>query len=320
MKAAVIGENGLEIRDIPKPQPKAHEVLVRVRASALNRADLLMVQGGHGFTGGSVAGLEWSGEVVETGADVMNCRAGDRVMCSGNGGYAEYAVCDSGRVFPIPANNMSFEQAATLPIGLITMHNALVTAGRLVPGETVLIQGASSGVGLMAMQIAKEKGARLVIGTSTNAARRAKLAEYGADLALDSSDPGWADAVLAATDGKGVDLVIDQVSGGVMNDNLKATRILGRIVNVGRLGGFSGDFNFDLHAFRRIDYIGVTFRSRSPQEVRDIVTAARGDLWDAVEAGRLHLPIDRTFSLDEAAAAQEHMRRNGHFGKIVLTV
>ena len=177
------------------------------------------------------------------------------------------------------------------------MHNAVITAGRLAAGETVLVQGASSGVGLMALQIAKEKGARFVIGTSTNAERRAKLPEYGADLALDSSDPGWADAVLEATDGKGVDLVIDQVSGSVMNDNLKATRVLGRIVNVGRLGGFSGEFNYDLHAFKRINYIGVTFRSRTPQEVRDIVIAARDDLWGAVEAGRLSLPIDRTFSM-----------------------
>jgi len=320
MKAAVIGENGLEIRDVPVPEPKANEVLVKVRAGALNRADLLMVAGGHGFSGGSVAGLEWSGEVVSVGAEVTGCSPGDRVMCSGNGGYAEYAVCDIARLSVIPANNMTFEQAATLPIALITMHNAIVTAGRLVAGETVLIQGASSGVGLMAMQIAKEKGAKLVIGTSTNAERRARLKEFGADIALDSSDPNWADKVLEATDGTGVDLIIDQVSGGVMNDNLKATRILGRIVNVGRLGGFSGDFNFDLHAFKRIDYIGVTFRTRSREEVREIVDAMRADLWEAVDAGRLHLPIDRTFSLDEAPMAQEHMRQNGHFGKIILTM
>jgi NADPH2:quinone reductase len=319
MKAAVIGANGLEIWDMPVPEPKSNEIQVRVRAAALNRADLLMVAGGHGFTAAAVAGLEWSGEVVKTGGDVTGFRAGDRVMCSGNGGYAEYAVCDAGRASAIPANNMTFEQAATLPIALNTMHNAVVTAGRLAAGESVLIQGASSGVGLMGLQIAKEKGAKLVIGTSTNADRRAKLRDYGADLALDSSDPKWADAVLEATDGKGVDLIVDQVSGGVMNDNLKAVRILGRIVNVGRLGGFSGEFNFDLHAFKRVDYIGVTFRTRSPQEVREIVTTMQADLWDAVEAGRLHIPIDRTFPLDDAAAAQDHMRRNGHFGKILLT-
>ena len=323
MKAAVLAEQGLEIQDVPQPEPKPNEVLVQVRASGLNRADLLMAAGRmHGSRGGAgtVAGLEWSGEVVEVGSEVTGIKPGDRVMCSGSGGYAEYAVADWGRTSPIPANNMSYEQAATLPVALQTMHNAVVTQGRLAKGESVLIQGASSGVGLMAMQIAKLMGAGLVIGTSTTPARRERLGEFGADLALDSSDPGWVDAVLEATDGKGVELIVDQVSAPVANQNLAATAILGRIVNVGRLGGFKGEFDFDLHALRRIDYIGVTFRTRSPEEVRQIVRDMRADLWGAVEAGELALPIDRTFALDEAADAQAHMRANAHFGKIVLTV
>jgi NADPH2:quinone reductase len=172
----------------------------------------------------------------------------------------------------------------------------------------------------MAMQIAKLKGARLVIGTSTDAGRRARLAEYGADLALDSGDPEWPDRAQAATDGRGVDLIVDQVSAGVMNQNMKAAAVLGRIVNVGRLGGFKGEFDFDLHALKRIDYIGVTFRTRSREEVREIVRRMREDLWGAVEAGRLALPIDRVFPLDEAAEAQAHMRANRHFGKVVLRV
>jgi NADPH2:quinone reductase len=323
MKAAVLAEKGLEIRDVPVPRPKPNEVLVRVRASGLNRADLLMSAGHkHGSLGGAgtVAGLEWAGEVAEVGSEVKGVKPGDRVMCSGSGGYAEYAVTDCGRVVPIPANNMSFEQATTLPIALQTMHDAVVTNGRLKPGETVLIQGASSGVGLMAMQIAKLKGARLVIGTSTNAERRARLAEYGADLALDSRDPEWPDRAQAATDGRGVDLIIDQVSASVANQNMKAAAVLGRIVNVGRLGGFKGEFDFDLHALKRIDYIGVTFRTRSREEVREIVRRMREDLWGAVEAGKLALPIDRVFPLDAAAEAQAHMRANQHFGKVVLRV
>ena len=137
------------------------------------------------------------------------------------------------------------------------------------PGQSVLIQGASSGVGLMAMQIAKLKGAKIVIGSSTDATRRGRLKEFGADLAVDSSDPGWVDQVLDATGGEGVDLIVDQVSGKVASQNLAATRIKGRIVNVGRLGGTHADFNFDLHAARRINYIGVTFRTRSIEEIRD---------------------------------------------------
>jgi NADPH2:quinone reductase len=323
MKAAIVTEHGLAVSDVPTPRPKPNEVLVRVRASGLNRAELSMASGHkHGTLGGAgtVVGLEWSGEIVELGADVPKgaLAPGDRVMCTGSGGYAEYAVTDWGRVSPIPANNMSYEQAATLPIALQTMHDAVVTNGRLKPGESVLIQGASSGVGLMAMQIAKHKGARLVIGSSTSAERRARLREFGADLAVDSRDPGWPDQVLDATGGTGVDLIVDQISAGVANQNMKAAAVKGRIVNVGRLGGFTGEFDFDLHALKRIDYIGVTFRTRSVDEIREIVRKMRADLWAAVEAGKLHLPIDRIFPLDEAVAAQAHMRANAHFGKIVL--
>ena len=322
MKAAVVTAGGIEVREVPTPRPGPAQVLVRVMASALNRADLGVVSGrAHGRLGGpgTIPGLEWAGEVVEIGSEVSHVAPGDRVTCSGVGGYAEYAVTDLGRVMRIPANNMTWSQAATLPIALQTMHDAVVTNGRLAAGEAVMIQGASSGVGLMGLQIARRMGARLVIGTSTDAARRARLGEFGADLAIDTSAADWPDKVLAATDGRGVDLVVDQVSGPVANGNLKATAILGRIVNVGRLGGQRGEFDFDLHALRRIQYIGVTFRTRTVEEVREINRRMRADLWADVEAGRLSLPIDRTFALAEVADAVDHMRANRHFGKIVLT-
>ena len=323
MKAAVVGEHGVEIRDLPKPEPKPNEVLIRVRASSLNRADLLVAQGHqHGAVGGVGArlGLECAGEVEAVGSEVTGFRAGDRVMASAPGGYAEYAVTDAGRAHRIPANNMTFAQAACFPVALQTMHNAVVTAGRLKRGETLLIQGASTGVGLMGMQIGKVMGAALVMGTSTNPARRARLKEYGCDLALDSGDPTWPDKVKEATGGKGVDVIVDQVSASVANQNLAAAAILGRIVNVGRLGGMKGEFDFDLHALKRIDYIGVTFRTRTADEVREIVRAMRADLWPAVEAGKLTLPIEKTFPLAQAADALAMMRANAHFGKIVLTM
>ena len=322
MKAAVVTETGVQVREVPAPMPKPNEVLVRVHASGLNRADLAVAAGhSHGSIGGAgtIVGMEFSGEAVQVGSEVKGIKAGDRVMCSGTAGYAEYAVADWGRTFPLPGN-LNFEQAATLPVALQTMHNALVTNGRLIAGESVLIQGASSGVGLMGMQIAKHMGAALVMGTSTNKLRLDKLKAWGADLAIDTSDPAWADSVIAATDGKGVHLIIDQVSASVANANMKAARVLGRIVNVGRLGGARGEFDYDLHALKRIDYIGVTFRTRSMEEVREITRRMRADLWGAVEAGTLCLPIDRTFPLDEAAAALAHMRANAHFGKVVLVV
>jgi NADPH:quinone reductase len=323
MKAAVLGDKGVEVRDLPKPEPKPNEVLIRVRASSLNRADLLVALGHqHGSVGGVGAriGLECSGEVEAVGSEVKSVKAGDRVMGSAPGGFAEYAVTDAGRVHRIPGNNMTYEQAACFPVALQTMHNAVVNAGRLKRGETFLMQGASAGVGLMGMQIGKLMGASLVIGTSTNAQRRARLHEYGCDLALDSSDPDWPKEVRKATDDKGVNLIVDLISGGVANQNLEAAAILGRIVNVGRLGGMKGEFDFDKHALKRIDYIGVTFRTRSIDEVREINRLMRADLWPAIEAGKLSLPIYKTYPLAGVADALAAMRANQHFGKIVINV
>lgn len=322
MKAFVYGAQGAHIGDVAKPDPAGPQVLVRVRACGLNRADLGMTKGhAHGAAGGvgAVLGMEWAGEVVAIGPDATDVAIGDRVMGSGAAAFAEYTLADCGRLFHVPAT-MTFEEAATLPVALTTMHNALVTNGRLQQGQTVLVQGASSGVGLMALQIARQKGARTVIGSSTDPARRARLKDFGADLTIDSRDPAWVDQVLQATAGAGVDLIIDQISGFVANQNLAATRVLGRIVNVGRLGGNHGDFDFDLHAARRIHYIGVTFRTRSIAEIRDIFTEVKSDIWPAVEAGTLRLPIDRTFPFDDIAQAFARMEANKHLGKIVVTL
>ncbi len=322
MKAYVYGANGAEIADVAKPAPKGTQVLVKVRACGLNRADLGMTKGhAHGSAGGlgTVLGMEWSGEIAEIGPEAKGVKIGDRVMGSGGAAFAEYTLADHGRLFHAPTN-MNFDDAATLPIALATMHNAVVTNGALQAGQSVLIQGASSGVGLMALQIAKLKGAGLVIGSSTNATRRARLKEFGADLAVDSSDPGWVDQVLAATGGGGVDLIVDQVSGTLANQNLAATKIKGRIVNVGRLGGTRAEFNFDLHAARRINYIGVTFRTRSIEEIRAIFDEVRKDIWPAVESRRLQLPIDKVFAFDDIGQAFAHMEANKHLGKIVVTM
>ena len=304
---------------VKRPQPKSTEVLVKVCAIGMNRAELPGSYGsGHTRVTGSIPGIEWSGEVVECGAEVRGFQPGDRVMCVGQGGYAEYAVADFGRTLPIPANNMGWEQAATYPVALGTMHDAIVTNGKLQPGETIIIQGASSGVGLMGLQIAKLGGAKLVIGTSTNEARRARLKEFGADLVVDTRKPNWSEDVLKATDGKGVEVIIDMISGPVVNENMKAAAVLGRIINVGRLGGGQVEFDCNLHAGKRIAYVGVTHRTRSLAELRAEVSNMRADLWDAVLAGQLSMPIDRIFKLEDAESAQTHMRTNAHFGKIVM--
>ena len=143
---------------------------------------------------------------------------------------------------------------------------------------------------------------------------------YGADLAIDTTDSKWADKVKEATGGKGVNLIIDMVSGGVIDGNMQAAALLGRIVNVGRLGGMKGEFNYDLHALKRLSYIGVTFRTRTLDEVAEIIRRMRGDLWPAVERGELRLPISRTYPLDKAGEALAHMKANAHFGKIALVM
>ena len=320
MRAAVATPDGMAIREVPRPAPKPNEVLVKVRYSGLNRADLAGAAYDPKATAPIISGTDWSGDVVAVGSEVAGgYKPGDRVMCSGRGGYAEYAATDWGRVLPVP-RNVSMREAGTLMVAMQTMHDALVTHGQLVRGDTVLIQGASAGVGLLGMQIAKLLGARVVIGTATNAERRARLAEYGCDVALDSNDPGWVQAALDATGGRGVDIAVDQVAGKTVNPLMNAMALLGRIVNVGRLGGASGELDFNLHALKRLSYIGVTFRTRNLQEVREITRKARTDLWEALESRKLRLPLDRTFPLGAIRDAHDHMRNNRHFGKILVEI
>lgn len=322
MKAGVASDSGIRIAELPRPRPAPGQILVEVKAAGLNRADLKASQGAGIATReaiGRPVGMEWSGIVVESDSGGGGPAVGERVMCSGSGGYAEFAVCDASRAMSMP-DDLAFDQAAVLPLALLTMHDAIATNGRLKPGEKVLIQGASSGVGLMGLQIARRLGASMVIGTSTNDQRRARLGEFGAGMTVDTSEPGWSNAILEATEGGGVDLVVDMVSGPGFGECMKSAAIRGRIVNVGRLGGTRAEFDFDLHALRRLDYIGVTFRTRTAGEVAEIVRSMLADLSDGIASGELRLPVDSVYALDDAAAAQERMRQNQHFGKIALRI
>tara|TARA_E500000331_G_scaffold248418_1_gene238872 strand:- start:1286 stop:2257 length:972 start_codon:yes stop_codon:yes gene_type:complete len=321
MRAVTVADTGVQILDVDMPKPKSNDVLVKVHACGLNRADLVVADGGaHGAAGGAgtIVGMEFSGEVVECGDNVKNFSIGDRVMCSGSSTWAEFAIADYGRVIKIPDNNMDFTTASTLPVALATMHNAIVTIGEFVEGQTVLIQGASSGVGLMGLQIAKHLGAQIVIGTSTKPEKFNKLKSLGANIVVNSKDNDWVDQVLAATNNDGVDLIIDQLSGYTVNQNMQATKIKGKIVNVGRLAGGTTDFNCDLHALRRINYQGVTFRTRSVEEIRNVYLDMWKDLGDLVTTGKLSLPIEKVFDFNDVAQALSSMRDNEHFGKLIL--
>lgn len=318
MNAGVATEEGIELREVARPKPTAEEVLVKVEAAGMNRADLVAAKGLYGGKEslGKPIGMEWAGEVIEVGSAVRDFKPGDRVMASGSGGYAEYAVSDHARTVKI--GTMDASRAASLPLVILTAYDAVVLNGGFLKGQSILVQGASSAVGLMSMQIARHIGANVIAGTSSNEGRRNRLPEFGATLAVDAKQEGWVEDVLAATDGKGVDLVVDMVSGNTINQSMQCTAISGRIVNVGRLGGAQSDFDFNLHALRRIEYRGVTFRTRSVSEVREIALRTHENLWDALQTERLGLPLDRTFGLSDAKSALEYMDANAHFGKIVL--
>ena len=321
MRAYILTDQGPAMQDAPKVPPRQGQVLVKVAANGLNRIDLAMAGGSlHGARGGvgTVLGSEWAGAIEAVGPGVTEFSEGDRVMGASGSAFAEYVCVHAAHVLPIPDANMSFEDAACLPIGLRTMHDAIVTVGRFEPGQTVMIQGASSGVGILGLQIAKVLGAKSVIGSSTHAGRRARLADYGADFAVDSGDETWPDKVLEHTNGVGVDVIVDQVSGNVVNGNMRATKLEGRIVNVGRLGGTRSEFNADLHALRRIHYLGVTFRTRTLDEIAEINRRASADLAGPLAEGKLKMPIDEVFPFAQVEVAMGKMARNQHFGKIVL--
>ena len=321
MKAVTLGDDGVEIKDLPNPEPTSEQVLVKVKSCGLNRSDLLETQGqSFGHTGGDtkIIGGEFAGEIVELGEGVEDLKVGDKVMCRGGSGWAEYAVANYKRAIKFNPEQISWEQAASIQGNLQTMHDAIVTNGKFITGQSVFIQGASSGVGIIGLQIAKALGASLVLGSSTNQNKLSKLSSYGADILIDTSKENWLDKVLEVTEGKGVDVLIDMLSGDFVNKNMEATKINGHLINIGRLAGMNGNFNYDLHAKRRLHYVGTTGRTRSVEENLDVAKVANKDLWDHVVDGKIRHVIFKTFRLNEASDALNIMNENRHFGKLVL--
>lgn len=322
MRSIVASASGAVLQSFETPQIAPGSLLVKVKAAALNRADLAMLTGGaHGAAGGIgfPLGLEWAGEVIEVGEGVSGWSAGDRVMGASPWAFSEYVIANPEWVYRVP-DNLNDAEAAGLPVSLQTMHDAIVTNGQFVSGQSILVQGASSAMGLMGMQIAAFLGASQVIGTSTSAERRARLKEYGASVVVDTGETEWLKKVYKATRMKGVDLSIDLLAGPLVNTTLLATRVNGRMVNVGRMAGETGEFDFDQHSMRRIQFIGVSFRSRTPAEITQIIAKANHDLIPALQQGLLKMPVDKVYPFEEYAAAFEHMRSNRHFGKIVLSL
>lgn len=306
----------VEVQDIPVPVVAAGQVLVRVRAAGLNRGEINQakeLRSGNTIT----TGVEFAGEVAEVGAGVNGWRVGDRVMGHGRGCQADYVVADPMALIPVP-DGLSWIDAAAFPNVFITAHDALVTNGRLVAGESVLVNGASGGVAMAAIQIASLMGARPVIASSRSAAKLDKISQFGVDVGIDASRDDQVEAVMAATGNKGVDIIIDTVGGPVFEANMQSLAIKGRLVNIARLGSATAQIDLAQLWLKRLQLIGVTFRTRTEQERLECIQACARDLLPFLRAGRVRLPIDRTFAMTDIAAAHAYMKQDQHVGKIVL--
>ena len=309
-----------QVHDVAEVAPGPREVLVRVLAAGMNRADLSLKTGhframtGSGPTG--VAGLEMAGEIVGCGADVQGFRLGDRVMAMCSGAQAERVCVDERLLMRVP-DGVDVLQAAAWPAALMTAHDALVTNGRLARGDHVLVQAASSVVGIAAVQLARLLGAEQVIGTSTSTDKWERLRALGVTLTVHNG-PTLEAAVREATHGHGVDVVIDHLGAPVLTENMASAAIGARIVSVGRMGGTAGAIDLDLLSLKRLSLVGVTFRTRTIDDVAALISRMLADVAPLLQGRRLHMPIDKVFALEDVAQAHAWMRSRQQFGKVIL--
>jgi NADPH:quinone reductase len=321
MRAArsIAGPNGgrIEIRELPDLKPGEGQIVIRVRASGLNRSEIGRLQS-HRNGEPAAVGIECAGEVAAAGVGVTKVRIGDRVMCRCSGSHAGMVVVNQRAAMPVPAG-MSWTDAASLPNTCVTAHDALTASADLQSGESVLINAASSGVGTAAIQIARLLGGTPIIGTTSSPAKVERLEQIGLDVAILTSDD-LNKAVRAATGDKGADVAIDNVGASVTRETVRAMAYKGRMVQVGRLEAAVGEIDLDLLAMKRVRLIGTSFRMRSAEESLQASEAFERALLPAVATGRLRPIVDRVFSLEELPRAYDYMSSNQQIGKIVLSV
>ena len=306
----------VELRDTPAPEPKAGELLVRVRASSLNRGELL---GGKPGAAAKPGGGECSGEVVKTGEGVTGFAAGDRVMGRCAGGFAEHSVMDAREAMKVPAG-LGWEEAAATPLVFLVVYDMLVAQGHLASGQWLLVTGVSSGVGVAALQTGKALGAR-VIGTSGSADKLARLEKLGLDVAIRTRAADFHDAVMKATDGKGVNLVVNNVGGTVFAECVKSLAFEGRLAIVGHMD-CTHSATLDLEALhgKRLTVFGVSNRFRSAGQRAETVRGFVKDVLPYLADGRLKPVVDKVFPFAELPAAIKFMESDAQVGKIVVKV
>jgi len=333
MKAVYIREFGgaenLEIREVENPsKPQGKEVLVSVRAAALNRADVLQRQGFYPAPEGfpeRVLGLEFAGEVAEIGENVTDYQVGDRVFgITAGGGQAEFLLSEESLLAKIP-DNLSFTEAAAVPEAFITAHDAIFTQANLQENETLLIHAVGSGVGLAALQLAKAKSI-ITFGTSRTADKLRKCDEFelnqglftNADLTEGENPKYFGELLAHFTDGKGVDVILDLVGASYFAANLESLAPKGRLILVGLTGGRTAEFNLGLALQKRAKIIGTVLRSRPTAEKADATRKFIEDVLPLIASGKVQPNLDKVFSIENVREAHEYLESNASFGKVVL--
>ena len=310
-------EMQLELRDAPKPQPKPGQYLVRVRAAGLNRGELLR----HGLTKpgpAKIGGTEGAGEVEGSGAREGGiAQRGMRVMGRLPGSFAEYALMDESDAIPVPPN-LSWEEAAAIPLTFLVVYDMLVQQGSLKRGEWLLVTGVSAGVGVAALLAGKALGAS-VIGTSGSGEKLAKLKPLGLDLGIQTRKPDFHEAVMQATGGKGVDLVVNNVGGSVFAECVRALGYEGRLATVGYVDGvMQAEIDIEALHSKRLRLFGVSNKMRNAAQRGVTVEGFKRDFLPLFASGTLKPVIDRVYDFNDLPAAKARMEADAHVGKIVV--
>jgi putative PIG3 family NAD(P)H quinone oxidoreductase len=315
------GPEALTWAEVPDPAPGTGEVLVDVAATAVNRADLLQRQGLYPPPPGAppYPGMEASGRVAGLGQGITGWGIGDEVCALlAGGGYAERVAVPAGQLLPVPTG-LSLVDAAALPEAVCTVWSNVMMAGRLQPGETLLVHGGSSGVGTIAIQVAARAGAR-VLCTAGAEDKRRRCVELGADVAIDYRNEDFVARVWEETGGRGVDMILDNMGAAYLARNVDALAVGGRLMVIGMQGGRKGELDLGVLMAKRASVTSISLRPRPRAEKAEIVAAVQANLWPAIEAGEVRPVIDRVLPIQQAAEAHRVVEAGEHVGKVVLTV